>query len=182
MKKDSLKRKGDVLKTQLRALKAKNRKQAKKLRDLKGKMAESALCEGEGVMQREQIDELTRQVMYMEAFCNDARAEVIQTQEELVSAHSKLLQHSERDQISRERLVMLEKNLQASTTERFLSRKETEGLKRRVRTLEKLIRRFDRTPGRRDDTDDTDDTSDTHTYTTEGPACTSQKLKRANTM
>ena len=186
MEKDSMKTKRDVLKTRLRGLKSKTRKQAKKLQELEGKMAELSSHEAQSAAQREHIAKLTQQIMYMEAFCNETQAEMIRAQEELVSARTRLAEHTERERSTKERFAALEKSLQASATEGYLSRKETDGLKRRVKILEKLIWRFDGRPGRRDETDDpgdAEDTSDTmHTIDTNTLERPGRILKRANTM
>lgn len=179
MERDSLKRKIDLLKTQLRAARTKNRKQAKKLKDLDGKIAGLASLEREGVAQREQIAELTHQVMYLEVFYNEKRAEAIQAQEELVSVRNKLLQQGDREMATKERFATMENNLQASMTEGFLSRRETEGLKKRVKILEKLIRR---SIVGKNDTDDAGDTSDTNIAIGDSFVCSGRKLKRVNTM
>lgn len=175
MEKDSLKRKRDVLKTRLRGLTAKNRRQAKKIQELESKMAGLSSHESQSIAQREHIAKLTQQIMYMEAFCNETQAETIRAQEELVSVRTRLMEHIERERFTKEKFA----TPQASLTESYFSRKETDGLKRRVRILEKLIQRFDGTQGGRDDTDDPGDAEDKTDATDTN---TGRKLKRVNSI
>ncbi len=168
----SLSMKEDSRTQQLKVTEKKNRKQAKKIKELESKMAEFVSQDGEN---RQKITNLTQQMMYMEMYCNEARSEMIKTQEQLLSARGRLMQHTEREKYNKERLTFLEKSLQTCMNERFLSHRETKELKRRVGVQEKLIERFE------ESLDETDGTSDSDTNTA-GLTCLGKQLKRHNTM
>ena len=135
--------KRDSRKAQLRALRRNTRKQERKILELEERAAETASLKADNEAQRQRVSTLTQHLVRMEAYCNDARGELVRTQEELISARGLLLKEAEREEAWKKRLAALERKLKISVSDAWMERKEADRTRKKVRVLERLIQRFD---------------------------------------
>ncbi len=140
--------KKDFLRTKMRSLKWQKIRQERMVENLKDHIKELESehikeLESERERSRDEIFQLRTELMYMEAYFNETRAENIILREELATATYELAGRREREKASKEWFSHLERRrVRESVNEGYEAKKEKQVLCEKVERLEEQLWRF----------------------------------------